>query len=598
MARHFRQVAGVLILALSPVTIHPSYSLPLPMMIRACPISFLLVALWMLAIGMHGANSAFAEAHHGIFPHRIIFNSNEPDAANAPMLAGLGGIAPAPPVQERRSGGTATAQKPTKRKKGATGKAQKRKKTVKGKGATGKRKNYGPKRKRRSTATAAAPAAPKLRSVAADSIVVEQLADGITYQWMRTSGGHIAHVVKAALGANARLRTIKAHQRFDGLQKVADIFEMADSLLEDTVIAATNASFWKATYNSPIGPTITNGEVIETLGYKAWSSLLIYEDGTIGFDRVRLTGQLLWKYRQSPIAAVNARGGEDGLILYNRYYGDSIPRGSRRTDSAIIAEVLANQVAPESGDETEVPLIDTAGIVAAWRAAKLREDREHPMLKIALEPLKPRRKRDPLPHPSVGDTMRLHVVAVDTGSVEIPENGFVVSLGLAAEYFTAIQEGDTVKLIFQISPTPQKNVRDLLTGTPRLVRDGVADPEYETEGSKAVRFVQGSLARTAVGATRDGDTLILVAINSGSKEAGTVGMNLSELARFMVEQGAHQAMNFDGGGSTSMVIDGETVSRQGSKPSSRRVSNALVIVKTKSPQAPKKKGRALQPTGE
>lgn len=565
------------------------------MTVHTRPLSVALFTLLLLAIAIEGGR-LYAETSH----KTIVIDVCNVWARYKNFTPSLEfpntGIVHVPPLQERNSTGTATDQKSVKRKGGAKGTVQKRKKIVKGKGTKRQKKKYGPKRKRRSTA-AISPAVPKIRSVAADSVVTEQLADGITYQWMRTSGGHIAHIVKAALHANARLRTVKAHERFDGLQKASDIFEMADSLLEDTVIAATNASFWKATYNSPIGPTITDGEVIETMGYKAWSSLLIYDDGTIGFERVRLTGELLWKYRQSPIAAVNARGGEDGLVVYNRYYGDSIPRGSRKTDSAIIAEVLANQVTAESGDETELPIIDTASIIATWRAAKLREDREHPMLKIALQPLKPRRKRDPLPRPSVGDTMRLQVVAVDTGSVEIPENGFVVSLGLAAEYFTTIQEGDTVKLMFRISPTPHKKVRDLLTGTPRLVRDGVADPEYETEGSKAVRFVQGFLARTAVGATRDGDTLILVAINSGSKDAGTVGMNLSELARFMADQGAYQAMNFDGGGSTTMVIDGETVSRQGSKPSSRRVSNALVVVKTK-PPIPKKKVRELQPTGE
>lgn len=556
-----------------------------------------LLTLLILAMAVPGGSEVCAGTRQTLMavdaPNALVRHTDSSSASAGPISTTI----PIPPIQDRRGGGIPTAQKSTKRKGSAKGTTQKRKKSLKGKGTSRQKKKYGPKRKRRSAA-ATPPAAPKLRSVAADSVITEQLADGVTYQWMRTSGGHIAHVVKAALHANARLRTVKAHERFDGLQKASDIFEMADSLLEDTVVAATNASFWKATYNSPIGATITNGEVIETAGYKAWSSLLMYDDGTVGFERVQLRGTLLWKYRQSPIAAVNARGGEDGLVAYNRYYGDSIPRGSRKTDSAIIAEVLANQVAAESGDETETPLIDTAGIIATWRAAKLREDREHPMLKIAVQPLKPRRKRDPIPHPSVGDTMRLQVVAVDTGAVEIPENGFVISLGLAAEYFTTIQEGDTVKLIFQVWPAPQKKVRDLLTGTPRLVRDGVADPEYETEGSKAVRFVQGLLARTAVGTTRNGDTLILVAINSGSKDAGTIGMNLSELARFMVEQGAYQAMNFDGGGSTSMVIDGETVSRQGSKPSSRRVSNALVVVKIKPPPAPKKKVREPQPTGE
>jgi exopolysaccharide biosynthesis protein len=122
-------------------------------------------------------------------------------------------------------------------------------------------------------------------------------------------------------------------------------------------------------------------------------------------------------------------------------------------------------------------------------------------------------------------------------------------------------------------------VREVLTGTPRLVRDGHADPEYEVEGSKARRFIDGKLARTAVGISRDGDTLILATVNSPNTGGGTTGMTLEQLAAFMRSMGAYQAMNFDGGGSASMALNGVMVSRQGDHPTTRRVSNALMAVR-------------------
>ncbi|MBS1910829.1 MAG: phosphodiester glycosidase family protein [Bacteroidetes bacterium] len=415
--------------------------------------------------------------------------------------------------------------------------------------------------------------------VRADSTTIVELADGITHRRIRTQGNQVANVVTINLKAGARLCSYKALCRYDGLANAADIATLAQQRTNDTVLAATNASFWRAGSNSPIGPTITNGEVVEMPGYKQWSSLMIFKDGTAAINRISLSGDLFWKARHFQVSAVNRRGGAEGIVVYNHHYGDSVPMGSRKSDSAIVAEAFANRVMAESGDDSEGTGVDTAAVIRSYRESKVLEDREHSILKIACLPIKPRRKRDPLPVPAVGDTMRLVVTAVDTGAVAVPENGYVLSLGVQAEWFSVVQTGDTIGLLYTISPTPPKPVRDMLTGTPRLVRDGIANPEYETEGSKARRFVDGKLARTAVGISKDGDTLILATVNSGCSCTETNGMTLSQLAAFMKSQGAYQAMNFDGGGSASMAINGLMVSRQGSGPSTRRVSNALMAVR-------------------
>jgi exopolysaccharide biosynthesis protein len=51
----------------------------------------------------------------------------------------------------------------------------------------------------------------------------------------------------------------------------------------------------------------------------------------------------------------------------------------------------------------------------------------------------------------------------------------------------------------------------------------------------------------------------------------------------MRELGAWQAMNFDGGGSTTMVIDGKVVNHPSDKEGERAVGDALLVVERSAP---------------
>jgi len=438
-------------------------------------------------------------------------------------------------------------------------------------------------------------AAPKRKLSAAeiirpDSTVSRALAEGITHRWIRTMGGQVVDVVTLDLDAGARLRAWKAGGRCDGLACAWDIAASAAAEIGDTVIAATNASFWRAGSNTSIGATVIDGQVVEMPGYKSWSSLMIFDDGSAAINRISLEGCVVWRGRDMNVQSINRREDGRGVVVYNRYYGDSLPRGSRRSDSSIIAEAIANRVTAEMGDDTEGP-VDTAGLIRAWRQERLREDREHGMLKlVCVVPERRRRVRArTLARPvwNVGDTMRLVVQRVDSGVVQVPENGVVVSLGTDnALLRDSIRIGDTVRLVYEITPKPGRPVREVLTGTPRIVRGGEADPEYEVEGSKARRFISGQLARTAVGISRDGRTLMLATVSSGSRSMNRIGMTLAQLASFMRNLGAWDAINFDGGGSATMAIRGRTHSMQGTGPTTRRVSNALLVVRPVIRRAP------------
>jgi hypothetical protein len=83
--------------------------------------------------------------------------------------------------------------------------------------------------------------------------------------------------------------------------------------------------------------------------------------------------------------------------------------------------------------------------------------------------------------------------------------------------------------------------------------------------------------RTAAGVTADGHTLILLVVD-GRQPAHSVGVTLPELADLMLELGAAEALNLDGGGSTSFYLrraDGSVVTNQPSAGKWRPVANHL-----------------------
>ena len=85
--------------------------------------------------------------------------------------------------------------------------------------------------------------------------------------------------------------------------------------------------------------------------------------------------------------------------------------------------------------------------------------------------------------------------------------------------------------------------------------------------------------RTAAGVTADGHTLILLAVD-GRQPAHSVGVTLPQLADLMLELGAAEAVNLDGGGSTSFYLrraDGSVVTNQPSAGKWRPVANHLGI---------------------
>ncbi|NLH76279.1 MAG: phosphodiester glycosidase family protein, partial [Acidobacteria bacterium] len=83
--------------------------------------------------------------------------------------------------------------------------------------------------------------------------------------------------------------------------------------------------------------------------------------------------------------------------------------------------------------------------------------------------------------------------------------------------------------------------------------------------------------RTAVGVRADG-RLLLVTVD-GRQPEHSVGMSIAELAALIGELGAVEALNMDGGGSTTMVVGGRVVNGPSDLTGERPVGDALLLVR-------------------
>ena len=115
---------------------------------------------------------------------------------------------------------------------------------------------------------------------------------------------------------------------------------------------------------------------------------------------------------------------------------------------------------------------------------------------------------------------------------------------------------------------------------PNLVTDGAVD----IRPNKSTDFFVGRHPRTALGVTASGRVLLVTV--DGRTTAGR-GMSIGALAQHMLNLGAVEAVNFDGGGSTTMWIDGFSINGIVNFPSDnatadhygeRRVSDVLVVL--------------------
>lgn len=166
------------------------------------------------------------------------------------------------------------------------------------------------------------------------------------------------------------------------------------------------------------------------------------------------------------------------------------------------------------------------------------------------------------------------VVAAANGDVPIPPGGYVISSqGKSYPWLVDTLRPGVRALVYTRLTGEWEGVRYAVGGGPTIVRNGrvFVNAKQERFGGA---IATGRSPRTAIGYTREGYTLMVTV--DGRQPKHSVGCTLYELARLMVELGAVEAINLDGGGSSTMVVKGKLVNKV-SAGEERYISNVIGI---------------------
>ena len=156
----------------------------------------------------------------------------------------------------------------------------------------------------------------------------------------------------------------------------------------------------------------------------------------------------------------------------------------------------------------------------------------------------------------IGKTISGTISDIRTGAGDspLPDGVFVLSgAGTGARFIDEnLKSGMTVSIQFTVTGRDTgswESVVEAVGGGPFLVRNGkmFIDASEAQPGSKVKPSVH---PRTMVGATKDGK-LILATVDGRQSESA--GMTFVQLADIMLAQGCVDAINLDGGGSTTMA---------------------------------------------
>jgi hypothetical protein len=290
------------------------------------------------------------------------------------------------------------------------------------------------------------------------------------------------------------------------------IKEKVSAMADETKALAGVNGTFFGKAGEPLGILMINGELI-SYSIHDRTALIIDRNNRCYIDNISLSGESSIEGRTIQLSGINRNRGTGEAIVYTPKYG-------RQTDE------------------------DTPGIV----------------LSISNDEVK----------------------GISRAHAWIPEDGYALSLD--PNYWDAL--GDkiyfgsriTTRLkLMPLSGLSHIDIKHVIGGGPRLLKSGEL---YVSKNSEQFRtdIAKSRTARTAVGINRDGN-LVFVTIDKcqeGPLRAKSVGVTLEELAQIMKDLGCRDAMNLDGGSSSTMILKGAVINAP-SGGAEKPVSNGILI---------------------
>jgi len=336
-------------------------------------------------------------------------------------------------------------------------------------------------------------------------------ADGVEHLTLtRTNPDTVVNVARIAAGAPVSLRAVLSNDQIAGddprLETTSSMCARVHCLL------GVNGDFF-GDDNEPLGAFVTDGALLRTPS-STHLQLSLTADGKLTDQMFNWTGKLL----PTDLAPVNL----DGV---------NVPRPAGK-----IALYT-----PAFGPSTETT---TPGAELVLRVV------------------------EPAGEFRLDQTARVELVALNDGAQNgpIPPDGAVLAGdGAGADALRSLWgrvNSGAVSNQALLRLGADEDVQESLGGSPILVRNG-----KRWFGDPGDDFTDGRHPRTIVGWTAAGDELLVTV--DGRQPDVSVGMSLYEATDFMIALGATDAINLDGGGSTTFVQGGAVVNH----PSDVQVRN-------------------------
>lgn len=288
---------------------------------------------------------------------------------------------------------------------------------------------------------------------------------------------------------------------------------------ENIYFAGVNADFIGGM--GPVGTTCVNGEFYKSYKGTGWYAIGIDKDKHLYSGAPYTTFKLVSPNAgQASIKAINAVRSDNELILYTSRKGSTT--GTK-------------------GTGVEVGAVPVDGALKSDGTTKMR---------VTVAPVK------------------------NNGNMSIPENGFVLSgTGFTADIIAKMKAGEE----FEVTPTIyfdnviKTDITEMCGGCPMLLQNGKI---LETQG--LLDHLPNREPRTAIGYNSDGTQIILLVVD-GRQPGVSVGVPSKDLAAIMHNLGCVEALNFDGGGSSTLYVKELGVRNIPSEGNLRAVKNGLFI---------------------
>jgi exopolysaccharide biosynthesis protein len=327
------------------------------------------------------------------------------------------------------------------------------------------------------------------------------------------------NVVEIDINENNSFISVKGKDRiFNSRETLSSIVKRIKSN-NSNVVAGINADFFHPN-GDIVSSQISKGEFVK--GVRTKRSLFgIRREGTPFIGSLNFTGDITTKGKNKiNINACNTTCGVESVVVYNRYFNDTLKNSGKYKGFLLIP-------------------IDSIKNSKSYKAI-------------------------------VSITNDTNIILTDN-KYAILANG-----KKAEELKTLLRDNDTVSIFLGFEKQSEE-FSELLGGLPHIIKSGKDISEEQTikEGSN-VGFRNTRHPRTAIGYNQLKNKLFFVVVDG--RQQISDGMTLGELASFMLYVGCSEGLNFDGGGSTTMIVNDKIVNSPSDFTGERSVGNALLLL--------------------